>query len=110
MYRLLKKHHLNLVLVLTLFPVFSFAQVTGTSRLTELLFDFRFLLNIIVPVIFGLAMIYFFWNTANFILKDAGNEKTRRDGIRKMVWGVVVIFVFVSIWGILNLMQQLVNI
>ncbi|HRH27005.1 MAG TPA: hypothetical protein PLZ99_02500 [Parcubacteria group bacterium] len=103
----------HLVIVISFFTSFfpkqTFAQVTGTSRLYEMLVDFRGLLNYAVPIIFGLAMIYFFWGTANFILKDAGNEKTRRDGINKMIWGVIVIFVFVSIWGILNTLSTLIG-
>lgn len=101
----------NLSLLLTIFlPGIAGAQVTGTSRLYEMLVDFSGLLTFAVPVIFGLAMIYFFWGTANFILKDAGNEKTRRDGLNKIIWGVVALFVFVSIWGILNALSRIVNI
>lgn len=95
--------------IICLFPSILSAQVTGTSRLYEMLIDFRGLLSYAVPIIFGLGMVYFFWGTANFILKDAGNEKTRRDGINKIIWGVIAIFVFVSIWGILNTLSTLIN-
>ncbi len=95
--------------LLCFYPYLSYAQYTrSTNRLSQFLLSFGGLLSLATPAIFGLALIYFFWGTANFIL-SAGNEKTRRDGINKMIWGLVALFVFVSIYGILGALQSAIN-
>lgn len=104
----IKKTLLYILVLIGIFPEVLNAQVTGTSRLYEMIIDFRGLLGLAVPLIFGLSLVYFFWGTANFIL-SAGNEKTRRDGINKMIWGVVALFVFVSLYGILGVLQRAIN-
>ena len=100
----------SVLLSVFFYPVVSFAQYSSSyNNLTRSILSFRGLISITVPIIFSLSMIYFFWGTANFIL-NAGNEKTRRDGINKMIWSVVVLFVFISIWAILGALRNLFNI
>ena len=96
------------ILFLTAFvPVISFAALDG---LKDLLLSFQDLLATSIPVIFGLALVYFFWGLAQFILNDAGNEKTRNEGKNKMIWGIVALFVFVSIYGILRFVGETLQI
>lgn len=89
----------------TLFPSLTFAQ----SQIASMLYTIRTNIGLLVPVIFGLSVVYFFWGTAQFIL-SAGDIKTREDGRNKMIWGVIVIFVFASLAGILSLVGDLVGI
>lgn len=70
--------------------------------------DFYSLLTLLPTLLFGLSVIYFFWGTGQFIL-HAGDEKTRADGKNKMIWGIVALTVFVSIYSILNLAGRLVS-
>lgn len=98
------------LILASVFPLVSYAQYTrNTSRFSQLLLTFGGLLSFAIPLIFGLSLVYFFWNTANFILKDSANEKTRKDGINKIIWGVIALFVFVSLYGILNALSRIVN-
>ena len=57
------------------------------------------LISTAIPIVAGLALVVFFWGLANFILK-AGDEKGREEGKNVMKWGIVALFVLVSIWGI----------
>ena len=54
------------------------------------------ILYILVPILSGLAFIFFFWGLSQFILKDAGNEKTRADGKKKMLWGILALFILLT--------------
>jgi hypothetical protein len=89
-----------------LFPAVSFAALEGLS---DLLISFRGLLNLIIPVIFGLAIIYFFWGTVQFIL-HSGEQKSRDDGKKKMLWGIIALFVMFGIYGILRFVGDIVDI
>lgn len=106
---MINKKIISLLFLFSLFPLVSSAQYTGaTNRLSQLLLTFGGLMNSLIPVIFGLSLVYFFWGTANFIL-NSNNEKTRKDNLNKLIFGVVALFVFVSIYGILGVLQDLVN-
>lgn len=93
----------TLIFLSAFIPVVSFSAGEGLKSLLDSLRD---LMSKIVPLIFGLSVIYFMWGLSQFILHDAGNEKTREDGKKKMLWGLVALFVFVSIFGILNFISK----
>ena len=62
------------------------------------------ILNVIIPLLITLAMVLFFYNTGKGIFgnaKDSGEAQTKLK--ETLLWGVIIIFVMVSIWGILNL-------
>ena len=80
-------------------PIIAFAAPLGGVR--GMLVAFKGLLNLTVPVVIGIALIYFLWGTAQFIL-HAGEQKSRDDGKKKMLWGIIALFVMFSIWGILG--------
>jgi Na+/H+ antiporter NhaC len=98
----------KILLAISLFiPSISFAALT---TLKTLLTDFKGLMNAVISAIFALSIAFFFWGTAQFILNDAGNDKTREDGKKKMVWGIIALFVMFSIWGILRAIGKVTEI
>lgn len=80
-------------------PVLTFAALDGVKGLLKAVGG---LINLVIPILFGLSLIYFFWGVGQFILHDAGNDKTREDGKKKMMWGIIALFVFISIFGIIG--------
>ncbi len=79
-------------------PITSFAALDG---LKTLLRSFSGLINTAITIIFGLALVFFFWGIGQFIL-HAGDQKMRDEGKKKIMWGVIALFVMVSIWGIVT--------
>ncbi len=59
----------------------------------------------LVPIVMVLALLYFFWGLAKFILA-AGNEGAKAEGKNIMIWGVVALFVMVSVWGLVAFLQD----
>jgi len=86
-----------ILLALCAVPAVAF----GAESLTGYLVAFIRVVNLAIPFMYGLALLFFFWGTGQFVL-HAGNEKTRDDGKRKMLWGVLVIFVMATLFGILG--------
>lgn len=80
-------------------PALAFAQ--GLGQVGGLVDNIRDLLNSILPILLALAVIYFFWGLVKFI-KSAGDPKAREEGKGVMIWGVIAIFVMVSVFGIIN--------
>ena len=81
-------------------PTFAFALTTVTNfqSFVTLIIE---ILGLLVPIIFALTMIVFFWGIAQFIL-SAGNEQKRSEGKQIMLWGIIALFVMMSVWGILK--------
>lgn len=84
---------LSLVVPVTTFAFFG--------DLKTMVGDVKVIVDKIYIIVFSLALIFFFWGMGQFILK-AGDAKMREEGKQKMIWGVVVIFVMFSIFGIIT--------
>ena len=59
-------------------------------------------LNALIGLFITLAIVVFFWGLIKYLL-NAGEEKSA--GLEIMFYGVIAIFVMVSIWGIIRLLQ-----
>lgn len=87
-------------------PVLTFAQSLG--NLTTLVQNIRGLINQILPVLLALAILYFFWGLITFI-RAAGDPKKVEEGKSIMIWGIIALFVMVSVFGILNWLAGAAN-
>lgn len=66
-------------------------------------------LQIAVPVLVILALVLFVWGVVVFIF-NSGDEKGREEGKKKIVWGLVGLFVIVSVWGLVYLLSTITGI
>ncbi len=63
------------------------------------------LINLATPIVVALALLYFFWGLATFVL-NSGNKDKRDEGRNIMIWGIIALFVMVSVWGIVNVVRD----
>ena len=63
------------------------------------------IINPLIPVLIGIAMLVFFWGIIQYIL-NADSEEKRSTGRQHMMWGIIGLFVMVSVWGIIYLLQD----
>ena len=94
-----------------LFTFYSFAALAQSGP-TEPPEDFRGFVSIVMdlislalPVVIGLSLVAFFSGLAVFIL-HADNEEKRREGKIFMIWGIIGLFVMISVWGIINILTE----
>lgn len=66
-------------------------------------------LDIFIGVVATLALLLFFWGVALFIY-SAGDDTRRAEGKKRMIWGIIALFVIFAIWGIISLLCQLTGI
>ncbi|HEY4518560.1 MAG TPA: hypothetical protein VJG48_02985 [Candidatus Paceibacterota bacterium] len=62
-------------------------------------------LNDLVVLVVGVAVLVFIWGLVVFIAKS-GDETARAEGKQKMIWGIIALFVMVSVWGIVRLISE----
>ncbi|MCH7597832.1 hypothetical protein IID27_02170, partial [Patescibacteria group bacterium] len=91
---------LALISGLALIPSIAFAQASGFS-IIDAIGD---IITTITPVIVALALLYFFWGLAKYILA-AGDETAQGEGKRIMIWGIIALFVIVSVWGLVQVLN-----
>ncbi|OGG75321.1 hypothetical protein A3A41_01550 [Candidatus Kaiserbacteria bacterium RIFCSPLOWO2_01_FULL_54_22] len=60
-------------------------------------------LNALIGLFITLAIVVFFWGLIKYLV-NAGEAKS--EGLQIMFYGVIAIFVMVSIWGIIRLLQS----
>lgn len=69
-----------------------------------------FINNTLVPLVFALALVVFIWGLfQSFILGGSDPEK-QKQGRDLMLWGIIAFFVMVSVWGLVNVVQNITGI
>lgn len=78
----------------------------GTKSLGNLM-DFAscLILKSVLPLLTTLAVASFVWGIIQFFLNPY-NEGRKKEGKEYMFWGLVTLFVMVSIWGIVNIFSD----
>lgn len=86
-------------------PITVSAQTNFFFTLSPYFIDLFNILFVLLPFALSLAVLFFLWGLAKFVYR-AGDEREHENGRRIMVWGVIAIFVLVSIFGIMEVILQ----
>jgi peptidoglycan biosynthesis protein MviN/MurJ (putative lipid II flippase) len=83
-------------------PILTNAQTaSGIFRFLNLITD---VVRGLVPVVIGIAVLVFIWGILKYVV---AKDKSEQDEARNViVSGVVILFVMVSIWGLVNLLGE----
>lgn len=89
-------------------PAVTFAQ-GELDNVFSLVNSIRDVVDVLIPLVAALALLYFFWGLAKFIL-NSDNEEARDSGKHIMIWGVVALFIIVSVWGLVAFIGDAIGI
>ena len=85
-------------------PALTLAQSTSSAGgVFNLITTATRILNALVGLFVLIAVVVFFWGLIQYLL-NVGEEKSK--GLQTMIWGIIAIFVMVSIWGIIRILQS----
>jgi hypothetical protein len=62
----------------------------------------RLIVNPLIILLFGLALVYFLWGLVEF-LSNQENEEKKTAGKQHMLWGIIGITIMLGVWTILNI-------
>lgn len=96
--------HAYILIALFLFPFFGYAQTL--DWFTNVVAGVKSVLAILIPVFIALAFLVFVWGLITFIAAS-GSDSAKEEGKRRMIWGVLALFVITAIWGILAVLQTI---
>ncbi len=87
--------------VLFLPAIVSIAAPTDFKSLINDVFILG-ILRPVVPLLIGLAVVLFVYGVIIFMFSEGGEKK--EEGKSYMIWGIVGIFVMVSVWGLVSIL------
>ena len=82
-------------------PFLAFAQLEATEGFINTIGRF---IAILTPIVFALALLYFFLGLAQFIMASGDPEKAS-EGKSKMIWGIIALFVMATVFGLISFIQ-----
>lgn len=81
---------------------FGIISVAEASVQTLMASINRVLINPLIIFLFALAAVYFIYGLVNYLL-NPDNEEVRKSGKNHMLWGIIGMFIMVSVFGIMSL-------
>ncbi len=89
--------------VLAFSPVLAFAQqpITDINTLSTKATDIG---NLVIALAISLAVIWIIVSVVRYLI--AGGEEDRAKGGKAILWGVVGLFVILSIWGLVAILKN----
>ncbi len=95
---------LGAALISSLLPAVAFAQYTPSQGVTGLIAFARSLTNQILPLLIGISVVYFIYQVFHYFI--ASNEEDKGKAKGHIIWGIVAIFVMVSVWGLVGILTS----
>ncbi len=95
----------SIAVAMALLPLSTFAQQLG--NISNLVDSASGIINKVIPILFTLALLGFFWGLVRFLFGGA-EDKDQAKNI--MIWGVVALAVMASVWGLVNFLGSAFNI
>ena len=83
---------------------FSLPMIALAQTVETILQRVGGIINIITIIVVALALLFFLWGLALYIFSGPGEK--RDEGRQTMVWGVVALFVMVSVWGLVRVLSN----
>ncbi len=59
----------------------------------------------VIPLLFTLATVGFVWGVIKYFLNPE-SEDERKKGKNYMLWGLIALFVMISVWGLVNVFSN----
>ncbi|MDQ3089527.1 MAG: pilin [bacterium] len=79
------------------------------GNIEDLLNAFGRLVDLALPIIVAVGLLAFFYGLAKFIF-SAGDGEKQKEGRQIMIYGVIALFVMVSVWGLVNFIGDALDI
>lgn len=80
--------------------------MVSASGIKDLINALGGLIDTLIAILVALALAVFIWGLVKFIWRLGGDEEEVKEGKKLMVWGIVALFVMLSVWGIVIFMQE----
>lgn len=80
---------------MNIIPVAYAAEVAELTKIKQ------YILNPIIVLLFGLAILYFLFGVVKFI-SSLDSKEGKEEGKKHLLWGIVGLAIMVSVYGLMN--------
>ncbi len=94
-------HYYYFVYSVLFYSVFPRVAHAAPQNFRQLADSITGMITSIIPILSGAALLVFLWGIADFV-RNAESSTGREEGKQRMVWGVVGLFVLLSLWGLVS--------
>jgi uncharacterized membrane-anchored protein len=77
-------------------------NLSNSSGLADVVAWVIGIINTIIPVLMVLALVFFLYSALQYVLK--AQESKGNSQREALLWGLVALFVLVSVWGLVRIM------
>lgn len=70
---------------------------------------FTFVINPLVQLLVAAAVFYFIFGVFKYI-RDSDESSSRTDGANHILWSTVGLFIMISVWGIIRMLQNTIGV
>ena len=81
----------------------------SAATLDSLVDNFINIANLVVPILLGIALLYFFWGLVKFLSSSKMDDSKIEEAKQMMIWGIASLFIMASAWGIANVIASSFN-
>lgn len=91
--------------ILSFAPTAAFAQIGGQiTNVDTAVTKFGIIGNTVISILITIAVIWIIVHVVRYLI--AGGEEERKKGGMAILWGIVGLFVILSIWGLVNILTN----
>ena len=88
---------------------FLLPRISNAAKVNNLGDLFNLLKEIIsdslIPLIVAIALAVFTWGIVQYLI-NADNEEKRKEGRKFMIWGILALFVMISVWALVAVLTE----
>lgn len=88
-------------------PALAFAQSIKADYFVSIITAVQNILNLIVPIVIGVVVVLFLWEGYKYFKAEGDDKAAIRN---KMLEGVIIIAVMVSLWGLVALVKNIAGV
>ena len=86
-------------------PSIAMAQTSAVTDVNSLSAKLLGIGNTVTYILVAFAVIYIVWNVIHYLIMGSG-EEGRSKSAMNILWGIVGLFVIVSIWGLVTILTN----
>jgi uncharacterized membrane protein YcfT len=96
-----------LSLIISSVPVlFSYAQSGGMKDINDVTDKFNNIGNTFIQILIAFAFVFIIFNVVRYLIVGADSEDSRAAAKHAIMYGVIGLFIILSIWGLVNILRN----
>lgn len=64
------------------------------------------IINYLIRILFAVSVLFFLYGVFTLMFVHGTNEESRSKGKKFMLWGIISLFVMISVWGLVTLLNN----